>query len=313
MFSDISCLIRLPPAFDASVYLSHAGNKDLVGFSENQALNHYQDFGINEGRICSVVNSRSAFLQLIPREASILEVGPFFSPAFRRPEYNVRYIDCLSGDELRSRATLTPGADPGLVPEIDYVWQGQPYCELIDERFEVVFSSHNIEHQPCLVTHLNDLSSVLLPGGAVFLAVPDKRYCFDHFLPSTQLPDVLQAWVDENKRPGVKEVLEHHFFTTHNDPLRHWQGDYGRDALREGLENERIDQLRQEIEALKLHREYIDVHMWKFEPANFTAILDALWRLRLTDLRLVRLYPTVKDSNEFYAVLSLDADARSAA
>lgn len=296
---------RLPPEFEFDVYVADAGNRDVASFGEYRARRHYGSFGRAEGRVCSRVKSRADFVALVPADLAILEVGPFFSPAFRRPRVNVRYLDCLSTESLLERAGTVKGAVFENVPEIDYVWAGERYRDIVDRTFSVVYSSHNIEHQTCLIRHLQDLESVLADDGAAFFVIPDKRFCFDHFFAETNLADVFDAWVGQRHRHSVRDILEHRFFCTHNDAVRHWRGDHGDWAALAPLEGDREVAFRAEVERLRTSGEYADVHAWKFTPESFAVLLDNLFRLQMTRFRVARIYPTVKNSQEFYAVLTL--------
>jgi len=280
-------------------------NADLAAFETAPARNHYLTHGRAEGRICSTVRNRGDFIALVPVGLPILEIGPFFTPAFRRPGANVYYLDCLSTAALKQRAAAIGGASVDGIPEIDYVWSGQPYADLIDRKFSVIFSSHNIEHQPCLVSHLHELESALEEDGAVFLVIPDKRYCFDHFFPEASLPEIAEAWLTGRTRHRAKDVLEHHFYVTHNDPVRHWQGDHGANPAHAPLGSGRNRAFLAELEKLRASDEYMDVHAWKFTPGGFRMRIGDLRNLNLTRFEIARVYPTVRNSNEFYAVLTM--------
>ena len=169
----------------------------------------------------------------------------------------------------------------------------------------MVFSSHNIEHQPCLITHLQELASLLRPGGQVVLFVPDRRYCFDHFLPETTLLDILAAWVEpRGRRHQVRDVVKHWLFVAHNDAGRHWRGDHGDDPHRAMTTPAGGDH----AQALKdFHAQapaYLDVHAWQFTPDSFRGLVAQLNAMRLSPLTAARVYPTVTGSQEFYAVLT---------
>jgi SAM-dependent methyltransferase len=245
-------------------------------------------------------------LALIPRDARILEIGPFFSPMFDKAKHRVSYVDVLTTEQLRARAATIEGGDPGKVPEIDHVWTGGPISELIAERFDVVFSSHNIEHQPCLVSHLADLAALLKPGGAVFLFVPDRRYCFDHFLPPTALTDVLGAWFEPSARHRGEAVVKHWMFLTHNDPGRHWAGDHGVDPYTRLSGHAAGAWMRSVRDTYRAAEDYVDVHAWQFDPEGFRTILQSLHDAGLSELAPVRVYPTPRGGIEFYAILQPD-------
>jgi SAM-dependent methyltransferase len=172
----------LPQEFDARTYQSmHA---DLAGLGYAELMTHFKNFGMTEGRAANNLRDREDFAALIPKSATALEIGPFCHPLLGGPK--VSYFDVLSQEALVARACLH-GLDSSTVPYIDYI---SPTGELssVDRRFDVVISSHCLEHQPDLVRHLQEVGQLLFPGGDYFLLVPDKRYCFDHFIPPAISP-----------------------------------------------------------------------------------------------------------------------------
>lgn len=199
---------EIPAEFDANTYRLHPTNADLQRLTDVEAASHYQNFGRQEGRISSAVDSRLSLLKLLPARGPILEIGPFCTPSLLRPDKDVYYLDAFSTKTLREKAAKLSWADPAKVPEIDFVWDGRPYTALTDKRFPAVFSSHTIEHQPCLISHLNDVASILDARGRYFLVIPDKRYCFDHYIPQTTIADVLAAYALKAKKHSVRTVMQ---------------------------------------------------------------------------------------------------------
>jgi SAM-dependent methyltransferase len=165
----------LPQAFDETMYRSL--HLDLAHMTEAELLAHYETFGRKEGRTANGLRDRNGVVALVSKNATVLEIGPFCNPLLSGT--NVSYFDVLSEEALVARASCL---DPSGVPHIEYV---SPTSDLsiVDRRFDVVISSHCLEHQVDLIGHLKEVGHLLLPGGAYFLLVPDKRYCFDHFIP----------------------------------------------------------------------------------------------------------------------------------
>jgi hypothetical protein len=157
---------------------------------------------------------------------------------------------------------------------------------------------HCLEHQPDLVGHLEEVGQLLLPGGAYFLLVPDKRYCFDYFIPLSNLAEVLVAHRQQRRMHTLRSVIECRALTTHNDSLRHWQGDHG--IIYEGLEG-RLQAALEEFD--NADGKYIDVHAWYFTPDSASAILSALQSIGLSELAVHRVYPTRYGANEFWIIL----------
>ena len=222
--------------------------------------------------------SRDAFRSLIEGEA--LELGPFDCPFITGPQ--VHYYDILDQDELRVRA-VEHSRNPDGCPIIHYTGD----LGAIDRTFEAVFSSHVIEHAPDLIRHLKDVARLLADGGAYYLLVPDKRYCFDHFLPSTIVDQIRDA--QGRERPTIESVVNHLTRRTHNRAMLHWLGFHGK-PVEEPDAPEELNRAEQ--------GEYLDVHQWAFTPSSFRELME-----ELGIFRDVTVYDTAFGDLEFMAIL----------
>lgn len=284
----LSCLM---PEFDPSFY--RANNRDLANHDELALKEHYDLHGRHEGRRASRSAARDGFNAALQYADKALEIGPFNKPVLSGS--NAKFFDVLSQEALRQRA-VNIGVSPAGVPKIDYV---SPTADLgiVDEEFDLVVSSHSIEHQVDLVRHLKQVERLLVPDGVYAMWIPNCRYCFDHYLPPSELPDVLDAYYEERKVHRLAKVIEHRAFTTHNDPRRHWDGDHG-------AQSRGTSSIRAAISEWKsADGGYIDVHAWQFTPSSFRNLIGELNQLGLTELRIHRVYETLRNSNEFAAVL----------
>jgi SAM-dependent methyltransferase len=284
--------VELPAEFDCADYLMY--NPDLSGLSDEALREHYEKYGMEEGRRANSVATRNDFAAIVPPGAEVLEIGPSCAPLLRGPR--TKYFDVLP------RSALIELAEPldipsSEVPEIDYL---SPIGDLgiVDRQFDFALSSHCIEHQPDLVSHLCNVERILRPGGCYFLLVPDKRYCFDHFLAESTLAEVLAAYDERRTRHSLKSLLEHRVLTTHNENERHWAADHG--SYMENFEYRTMSTLS---EWHTSDGSYLDVHAWYFTPAGAKRIFSALATLEFTDLTVERVYPTRFGSNEFWMVL----------
>jgi hypothetical protein len=278
----------------------------------------------------------SFFYDACPPGKSALEIGPLHAPICRRPASDVKYLDAFTTQELRDHYTSDPNVDAAAIVDVDYVWRGERYEALIRERFDSVVTSHNIEHMPCLVDFLDNLEAVLKPGGKVYLAIPDKRYCFDHYKSESSISDVLDAFILGKKTLSASALVRQALLVTHNESMRHWAGDHGEPAILDPSEFERrsdrilgdedripagspvgkssraggempsgrgmFDRLRQ-LYNLNSSAHTGDQHAWVFTPGSFAEIMFLLNRLGLSGLAIERLHPTDFGSHEFYVVL----------
>lgn len=282
-----------PPEFDPATYRRR--NPALALLGERQLRDHYEKVGRGEGRIATTAVPRHNFLKLLPRNRNriVLEIGPFAKPSAKGP--NVKYFDVMDRVGLVKRAEAIPEPTEN-IPEIDFV---SPVGDLsvVDIKASAVLSSHCIEHQPDLVRHLQQVEHILEEDGCYFVIVPDKRYCFDHYLPESTIAEVLEAHHEKRTIHTCANVVAHYALTTHNDPAKHWKGDNGpvpRDS-------ERVAHAIKAFEAA--NGAYLDVHSLIFTPHSFREILATLFAMKLTKLRPVRVYDTPEGWNEFCAIL----------
>ena len=285
-----------PKSFDSEIYKTR--NPDLNNFDSKSLFKHYNYHGMEEGRICSLVESSEKFYKLIKvKNERALEIGPLFNPKLDFNLPNVKSLDHLSLDDLRKKYADDPNVDIDRIVKTDYIWGGEPYSELIAYKFKYIVACHVIEHSPDLISFLNNLSEILSRNGYIFLSIPDKRYCFDHFRPETTLDEVLFAHENKHVKPTISNIKEHYSTLTHNFPVRHWAGDHG-----ETSEYSK-SKLYIENKIKQSHNSYVDTHVWKFKPANFEEIMSYLYRKSLINLRVIRLYPTLHNTFEFFCIL----------
>ena len=294
---------NIPLQFEASVY--RANNPDIAKLSDSELWAHYQQHGKEEGRLCHQLPERQAFVKIIPPEMHTLEIGPYARPLVSGSR--VKYVDVFSTQELRQRADGVV-MDPGQVPEI--TWVSQPSdLSCVDEHFGAVLSSHVIEHQPNLVHHLNQVDHILRRGGRYFILAPDHRYCFDHFMTPSLITDVLAAHVEKRKAHTVASLLESRLLMTHNHPAEHWNGNHGNpNDNPEYPDSSRVERLQIAMNSYHEQGFVKDEHAWYFTPETFESIIQDLNELGLINLKIERLYPTLRNSVEFWAILHKEDD-----
>ena len=284
-----------PPEVDYNLYrLLH---EDLAYASDNEILEHFRTTGKAEGRVASAAAHRNGFLQLLKGDLPTLEIGPFIKPALRGG--NVSYFDVLDREGLirRSQEIGFVGTEP---VDINFVEPTGNLSIVPSESFDRVFSSHCIEHQPDLVCHLQHVARILRPFGRYYLIIPDKRYCFDHFLDVSELPAVLEAHDERRTAHSVRSVYEHYALTTHSDPIGHWSNWHDDPNI-----NDRAQRAENAIMTFDQAKgKYIDVHAWQFTPDSFRVLLFELTRLGLIELQIERTYDTVWSQYEFTAILT---------
>jgi hypothetical protein len=305
----------LYPEFDLSIYKTE---NNLTYLTDEEAINHYETIGKYGGLICSHIKQKKDFVNLvnINNITNGLEIGPLCRPHLKNiPSINyAKYVDYFSNEELLNINGNTEWIMKEGLQNIDYVVKDGIYSNIILEKFDLVYSSHNIEHVPCLVTHLNNLSSILNENGLVFLGIPDYHFVFDRQKNPTTIFDILIAYYKNTNIPQSSQILEMMYFGCANDPYLHWNNELNNNKNsflflkeKEDFLKSRVDDIVNNIDNIKHiilnNRDYHDSHCWKFSPWNFKFIMKILYDCKLTDIKLVRCYNTLVNHNEFFAVL----------
>lgn len=292
------------------------GNFDPVLYEENYGVgsdyHHYIEIGRKQGfeatrgqRMKEIVNTEilPKFIEAVRRDKGmVLEIGPFVNPMLVADD--VKYFDVLDLEGLKERAARVgyPEVNP---VNIDYV---SPTGDLsvIPEReaFSLVASSNVLIHQVDLILHLQQVGELLKEGGYYAMTLADKRYMFDHHLAETSIAEILEDFFESREDAEfhkMRSVIEHRALTVHKDVTGHWSGQSGTP-----YSNTVVEQLQSavaEYEQGIADRKYIDVHNYHFTPQSLPFLVDTIYNLGLTELRVHRLYETVNGQFEFGIVL----------
>jgi hypothetical protein len=306
--------MNFPQEFDLNIYKRE--NNHLANINNEKLIEHYNFYGCNEGLISTTIKNRYDFINLVPKDKMILEIGPLAFPCMPVGKKNVHTVDYFSKEELKKNYANDPNVDINKICDVTYVLKDKiKYTDIIPNIFDYCFSSHNIEHVPCLITFLNNISSILKDNSYFFLCIPDYRYCFDHFRNPSNIFEILDSYYNNQDKPSPVSHLESKYLTCHNDSTKHWE------VFKNSYKNTFIDinqkkqflniqttKIINEIENIKKlyeksKNEYIDSHCWKFTPFTFRNIIDILFQTGFINLKIERVYKTLKGSHEFYVIL----------
>ena len=319
-------IINPPPTVDLNYY--RQAYPELNTFSDDVLAEHCKRFAVEQGRSTCTYDRReflqAALLQLInENHLKALEISPWDNP-FLRGE-TVKYFEVVSGDDLRKATVGVKRHLERLPAKIDFVGANGD-LSVVDETFDIAFTSHVIEHTPDLVGHLQGVSRILNAGGLYVLIIPDKRYCFDYYQAESTISEVLEAFAAKRKIPRLADVINFAYTRTHNSAIHHWLGIHGEqygyrnwapvegDARAEilgeyffddgrGANLPALAHLTEKYSEALAKGAYISAHNWKFTPDNFGYIVDVLDKLNLIDLKLFRLCHTIWGRQEFVAML----------
>lgn len=262
------------------------------------------------GRLNPAFYNRGAkLLEGISKEQKGLEIGPSHHPIVPKKQgYCVETVDWLDQEGLREHYK-NDGVDLDAIEPVDYVWKAGSYHQLIqkDNYYDYIIASHMIEHSTNFVGFLQDCSKLLKKDGILRLAVPDKRYCFDHYRSTTELAEVLNNALAPSHLQSAGNVAEYYlnavarkgciswnrpFFAASNFFMNRQANDYA--FIHDG--NIATDGMHKVQEG-----EYIDIHHYVFTPASFELLIYDLRVLEMIDMKITHLWDTW--GNEFIVTL----------
>lgn len=219
--------VYFPPAFDINYYRN--SYPELNGKSDEIVTEHYRRYAEERGHTACLYD-RSEYLRAMINKlikenpVKVLEIGPYDNPSLFGE--TVKYFDIYDSETLKALAEKNNRPVKKTLDKIHYV-ESNGDLSIVNEKFDIVFSSHCIEHQPNLLKHLQNVEDILVEGGVYVLVIPDKRYCLDHFRKGTTIFEVLDAAVENRSLHTFKNVSENLYGYTHNNPILHWLDEHG--------------------------------------------------------------------------------------
>lgn len=163
---------------------------------------------------------RRGYLQaLLPiSRLSILEVGAFDQPTYLPGDVDVEYFDRFDPAELAEKYGHVETRTVSAAVRPDYVSKEKRFASAIDRRFDLVIANHVLEHAADPLTWLEQLAEVTMPGGHLFMALPDRRYTFDILRRESTLSDWLRWRELDLEKPCADQLFDAIYY---HRPVRH--------------------------------------------------------------------------------------------
>jgi len=203
-----------------------------------------------------------------------LEIGALSNPTPTRPGTLTRYYDYLTAEQNRERFPQLL-ANAKLV-EPDYLGDGEKLELIADGSLDYLIANHMLEHCQDVIGTLKTFWSKLRQGGALLLALPDKRYTFDHPRPNTPFEHLVQDY-----EGGPHTSLHQHYQEFHQLVTE--------DAVAAA-------QTKEEVHALP----HVDIHFHVWTQAD---ILEMFLRLGKEHGFNWEIEGVLRQGNEFISVL----------
>jgi hypothetical protein len=251
------------------------------------------------------MDRKSRMLSFLNQAGKGLEIGPSHNPvAPKREGFDVHVVDHCDRAALVEKYR-PHGVDIDSIEDVDFVWRNTSYGELTGKPkfYDWIIASHVIEHTPDLIGFMQGADEVLKDEGVLSLAVPDKRFCFDHFRPITGIGSLIDAHVNQNHVHTAGRVAEYFLNVVSLSGRIAWDRSFQSTqpvnsfAFVHGAEDA-LSGMR----AVTEQGAYLDVHAWCFTPSSFRLLIEDLHRLGLSPLREVAFFSDA--GGEFFAALS---------
>lgn len=237
------------------------------------------------------------------RSHQIIEMGAGYHPvAPKSGGWQTHVVDHATQGELRTKYAGA-GVDTGSIEVVDTVWRGGALHQSVPASLlgctDWIIASHVLEHLPDLIGFLQSASHLVRPGGALSIALPDRRYCFDCFRSWTTTGDLLDAHHRDTSRHSLKTAFNHLAYSATVKGQLAWGAQYAGEPVL-------MDPFAVAADAAHSFRDspsepYRDYHAWQFTPAGFQLITLELAALGLSDWQVASLHGP--ENFEFFAVL----------
>jgi SAM-dependent methyltransferase len=218
---------------------------------------------------------RDLLLAGVPRHARIVEVGASFRPLVaKRDGWNTCVVDHDTRAGLLAKYAAA-AVDPAEIEEVDVVWRTGPLHEAFAPEdlgsFDAVVASHVLEHMPDLVAFLDSCRRLVHDDGMLIFALPDKRWCFDFFRPTSLAGDVLLAHHEHRTLHSAAVLFNEVAYSMTLAGRPGWAaGELAADlafAHEPGKARVIFDQVSGGDPV------YRDAHAWQFTPASFELLV----------------------------------------
>jgi hypothetical protein len=241
-----------------------------------------------------------------------IEIAPWFRPLVPRSEgYNSRNFDIFDREKLVKIAIDSGlGYMSNAIENVSFLGNAVDIRPIVQKEVPgrgiyYLISSHNFEHLPNPIQFLSGCCDIMVDGGYLSMAIPDKRCTFDYFRPISTTADFLAAYFEKRTKPTMSQWFEQVSMESHfvdDDGTFHYGFSLSHDPSKIHP-GERLERSFREWQA-KLENaesEYQDAHCWTFTPSSFELIIRDLSQLGLINFSIADISEAA--GNEFFVHL----------
>ena len=239
-------------------------------------------------------------LSYIKRDGLGVEIGAGCAPiAPKKQGFRVHVLDHCDKKALIEKYR-PHGTNVDKIEEVDSVWDGRSYTELIGRRhvYDWVIGSHVLEHTTDLIGFLNDCDPCYARMGCFHSQYRIAGFVSIVFGQSPESGGSLTLRRQKIHSPG--SCVEYFLTVVKKGARLAWSPGPG-----EKDEYAFVHSIAEEKKALGDVGEgnaYLDIHEWCFTPNSFRLMMRDLFELGLVQLKELSFHPPV--GHEFYMTLS---------
>jgi len=220
-----------------------------------------------------------------------LEIGGGISPLLPKSKgFNIETLDIMDKkSQIEQYESWGIKRSAESIQEVDNTMQkGGSYVDAVGKTsyFDFIAASCVIEHTVCIISFLRDCMELLRPDGILALAVPDKRFIFDHYRPLSGIAEAIDCYNKEDKSRHSTGILCEQFLNY----VAISNNGYS-------LANSPAD-VKNIIDSYISSDGYRDFHHWVFTKSSFELLLLDL--ISLGFLNNLRIISSHSQGVEFY-------------
>ena len=235
-----------------------------------------------------------------------LEISPLYNPIAKKSNFNVMYTDCVSKKESIRKHAHYEHAE---IIDLDFIWEpGRKLsiCVPKKKKFKFAIASHVLEHVPDPISWVMEVFEVLENEALLYLILPDKRSCYDHFRPETTVAELLDFWFNKRIIPTTAQIYD--FLTLSFDDSDGQPPTTKRELIR----HYDIQQALNFAVHAWVKGKYLDIHCSNFTPQSFVKVFQTLNDLGILNIKISEPISTSKMwGNEFMVKLRKIGEPRT--
>lgn len=236
----------------------------------------------------------------------MLEIGAFDRPTYDPAKYNIDFLDYRTTEELRNLAKRSLGRNCDDVVAVDYVATSNFISREVEGVYDLIIGNHLIEHIPNLLAWLIDLRKIIVPGGKIFLSVPDRRYTFDYLRRETSFLDTLRAYYEGTEKPTFWAILDARYYE--KPELQGVEG-WHPEVVQERIEKRRYDWAGAvALAKIEASKPYVDVHCSVFTKQSFETLFSDMLDAGVAPFVIESIEEVERGNIEFHVILARNED-----